>query len=63
MAIKPEELLRTSVGKPVAVTLKNGEEYKGILRSYDEFINIVLEVEGGRTLIFKGSKIMLIAPQ
>jgi small nuclear ribonucleoprotein (snRNP)-like protein len=69
MVIKPDDLLKFSLNKPVLVILKNGEEVKGILRNYDDYINLTLETytgeEGSRAgnKIIKGSKIMLISTQ
>lgn len=43
MAVRPLDLIHGSLGKKVTVTLKNGTIYKGLLRGYDEFTNLVLE--------------------
>ncbi len=58
------------LGKPVILRLKNGMEFKGIFRGYDEYINVVLseaqEVGGKinhKTLIFKGGLIGAVALQ
>ena len=70
MAIKPEDFLKSSLGKPVLIILKNGEELKGTLRDYDESINLTIEnaEKTGESkkiefFVVKGSKISLIASQ
>ncbi len=59
-----DEDLASNIGKPVHVKLKNGLEFRGLLRGYDEYINIVIsdaveilddgDGRGFDTLIFKG---------
>lgn len=43
MPVRPLDLIHGSLGKKVTVTLKNGIVYKGLLKGYDEFTNLVLE--------------------
>jgi small nuclear ribonucleoprotein (snRNP)-like protein len=69
MPIKPEKLLATSLGKKVQVVLRSGKEYTGILRGFDEFMNITLEdVQGtgeenlNSTLVIKGYDLTLLSP-
>lgn len=68
MVIKPEDILKSSLDKAVLVVLKNGDEVRGILRSFDEYLNIVLERAEGigdiesEVSVIKGSKILLISP-
>jgi small nuclear ribonucleoprotein (snRNP)-like protein len=47
MGIRPEEALAGAIGKEVTVTLKDGKRLRGVLREYDEYINLLLgDVEG-----------------
>jgi small nuclear ribonucleoprotein (snRNP)-like protein len=59
MTIKPEELLSKSIGKRIKLVLKNGEEYDGLLKNFDEYLNLIIETEKD-VLVFKGSEINLI---
>jgi small nuclear ribonucleoprotein (snRNP)-like protein len=43
MAIKPEKLLNQTLNKKVRIVLRNGNEYRGVLRGFDEFMNLTLE--------------------
>ncbi|NOZ76956.1 MAG: fumarate hydratase [Euryarchaeota archaeon] len=76
MAIKPEKLLNKSLNKKVRIVLRNGMEYRGILRGFDEFMNLTLEGvrllgpegegEDGQdigSLMIKGYDTMLIIPE
>jgi small nuclear ribonucleoprotein (snRNP)-like protein len=67
MAIRPETMLRNSLGKKVRITTRTGKEYVGTLRSYDELDNLYLEdveeVDGELKLkraIFKGGNITFV---
>ena len=67
MAIRPETMLRGSLGKRIRITIRTGQEYEGILRSYDELNNLYLEdVEevGGelklKRAVFKGGNITFV---
>ncbi len=67
MAIRPETMLRNSLGKKVRITTRTGNEYVGTLRSYDELDNLYLEnveeVDGELKLkraIFKGGNITFV---
>ncbi len=67
MAIRPEAMLRGSLGKRVRITTRTGREYIGTLRSYDELDNLYLEdveeVEGELKLkraVFKGGNITFV---
>lgn len=63
--------LRNYIGMPVLVKVKGGKEFRGILRSYDQHLNVVLdnteEIEGdnrrllGRVLI-RGDNIVIVSP-
>ncbi len=65
------DLLAESVGKSVLVKLKGGREIRGILRSYDYHLNLVLEnaeeIKSNRTrqygtIIVRGDNVVLISP-
>lgn len=67
MVIKPETMLRNSLGKRVRITTRTGKDYVGTLLSYDELDNLYLEdveeVEGELKLeraIFKGGNITFV---
>lgn len=61
MPLKPEEALESRVGKDVRVIFNNGDERVGKLKTYDEYMNITLELEGGVEIVIKGSKIRMLA--
>ncbi|QOJ78123.1 RNA-binding protein [Infirmifilum lucidum] len=65
------DLLAESVGKSVLVKLKGGREIRGILRSYDYHLNLVLEnaeeIKSNRTrqygtIVVRGDNVVLISP-
>ena len=71
MASKPEDVLTSNIGKVVKITLKNGRVFKGTLKGFDEYINLVLggveEITGEETkksesVIIRGNNISVIAP-
>ncbi|MBI5253108.1 MAG: hypothetical protein HY930_01740 [Euryarchaeota archaeon] len=64
------EILNSSLDRVVTVTLRNGREYKGTLKSFDEYNNIVItdaeECAGEkkyRLLVIKGGNINSIISQ
>lgn len=63
--------LRNYVGSIVLVKLKGGKGIKGILRSYDQHLNLIVEnaeevdSESSRTLglvLIRGDNVILISP-
>ncbi len=65
------ELLSRSLGSTVLVRLKGGRELRGILFSYDQHLNLVLEeAEEIResktrqlgTVILRGDNVVLVSP-
>lgn len=65
-----EEILNSSLDRVVTVTLRNGREYRGTLKSFDEYNNIVItdveECAGEkkyRLLVIKGGNINSIISQ
>jgi small nuclear ribonucleoprotein (snRNP)-like protein len=61
--MEPKDALCSTLGKKVTVIFKNGVEQDGILKSFDDYINIILETDEPKELIIKGSKISLIVLQ
>lgn len=68
--LKPFDILQDRKGKEIVLTLKNGETYKGLLKSFDIHLNTVLfeaavvdekgdEEEVGNVLI-RGDNILTI---
>lgn len=64
------EILNSSLNRIVTVTLRNGKEYKGTLKSFDEYTNIVITdaeecagEEKYRLLVINGGNINSIALQ
>jgi len=64
-------LLRSSLNKQVLVKLKGGRELRGILKSFDQHLNLLLEeveeVKEGRsrrlgTVLIRGDNVILISP-
>lgn len=64
-------LLRNSLNKQVLVKLKGGRELRGVLKSFDQHLNLLLEeveeVKEGRsrklgTVLIRGDNVILISP-
>lgn len=64
-------MLRGSLNKQVLVKLKGGRELRGVLRSFDQHLNLLLEeaeeVKEGRSrklgrVIVRGDNVVLISP-
>ena len=72
MAESAKKLLGESLGNIVLVKLKGGREIRGILKSYDQHLNLVLEnaeevKSNGKTrklgtIIIRGDNVVLISP-
>jgi len=72
LAESAKKLLSESLGNIVLVKLKGGREIRGILKSYDQHLNLVLEnaeevKSNGRTrklgtIIIRGDNVVLISP-
>ena len=70
--VSTAELLNESLGNIVLVKLKGGRDLRGILRSFDQHLNIVLEEadelkEGTDTrklgtIIVRGDSVIIISP-
>lgn len=66
------ELLNESLGNVVLVKLKGGRDLRGVLKSFDEHLNIVLdnaqELKEGQenrelgTIIVRGDSVIIISP-
>ncbi len=66
------ELLNESLGSVVLVKLKGGRDLRGVLRSFDQHLNIVLEeadelkegVDPRKlgTIIVRGDSVIIISP-
>ncbi|MFW9914309.1 MAG: LSM domain-containing protein [Candidatus Thorarchaeota archaeon] len=71
---KPLDLLQRSLNKTILLRLRGNREVRGILRSYDAHLNLVLEEaeilesgssEGGEQLgkiVLRGDNVVLISP-
>ena len=72
MAETAHKLLAESIGELVLVKLKGNKEVRGILKSYDQHMNLVLtdseEIQpdgSGRkvgTIVIRGDNVILISP-
>jgi small nuclear ribonucleoprotein len=58
---RPLDVLDASVGETVAVQLKDGETYEGLLTGYDQHMNLVIESEDNTTII-RGDNVVSITP-
>ncbi len=67
----PLQNFKGAINKKVIVKLKNGNEYHGVLKTFDQFMNLTLEnaseyVEGelstkyGGTLFLRGNNILYV---
>lgn len=63
--------LQDSIGKQVLVKLRDGHEIRGILRSFDQHVNLLLDeaeeiVEGAAqrrgSMIVRGENVLFISP-
>ncbi|MFP3190272.1 MAG: LSm family protein [Thermoproteota archaeon] len=67
-----QEFLQGMMGQPVLIKLKGGREIKGILKSYDIHMNLILQEaeeiqkDGNTrklgTLIIRGDNVIMISP-
>lgn len=68
---RPFDTLDNAIDKTVIIRLKDGPEIKGVLRSFDVHMNVVMEdaeeLTGGKkkfnTVIVRGDNILLISPE
>lgn len=58
---RPLDVLEDAVGDEVTVNLKDGETYTGVLTSYDQHMNLVVE-EDEDTTIIRGDNVVSIQP-
>jgi len=58
---RPLDVLEASVGDEVTVHLKDGEQYEGVLTSYDQHMNLVVEADEDITII-RGDNVVSIRP-
>jgi small nuclear ribonucleoprotein (snRNP)-like protein len=71
-AQKPLDVLHSSLGSPVIVSIKGGIEYRGKLKGYDMHMNLVLQnadevVDGDAKrrlgmVIIRGDSVVSISP-
>ncbi len=70
---RPFDLLNKAIGQQVLIRLKNGDDIRGKVQSFDVHMNIVLEGaeeldEGGSTktklgvILLRGGNILFISP-
>lgn len=67
-----QEFLQSMMGQPVLIKLKGAREVKGVLRSYDAHMNIILQeaeeiLKDGNTkklgtIIIRGDNVIMISP-
>ncbi len=72
MAMKPLDVLHSSLESPVLVSLKGGKEYRGTLKGYDIHMNLVIqnadELKEGNAarrlglVIIRGDSVVFISP-
>ncbi len=72
MAMKPLDVVHRSLESQVIVGLKDGKEYRGILKGYDIHLNLVLqnaeELKDGSPvrklglIVIRGDNIVYISP-
>ena len=68
---RPFDLLNNSIGSKISIRLKDAQEVKGTLRSFDVHMNLVLEnaketnPEGSKeyeTVLVRGDNILFVSP-
>ncbi|MEM0505402.1 MAG: LSm family protein [Sulfolobales archaeon] len=71
MSDTAQKLLQESVGSTVLIKLRGGKELRGILRSFDQHLNLVIEdaeevaSDSSRrlgTVVIRGENVLLISP-
>ncbi|GBE54466.1 MAG TPA: RNA-binding protein [Euryarchaeota archaeon] len=74
MVIKPENMLTNSLDKTIVLGLRDGSVYRGTLKGFDEYENIILSdvirikpenkgSEGVKEAVFKGGNVVYIFRQ
>ena len=68
MNVAPLELLDKSINKKIKVIMRNSYEISGILKSFDEFVNCVLENASDKdsiigNILLNGNNICVIVPE
>jgi len=73
MVEKPFDVLKNSIGKQVLIRLKGGGEFRGILKSFDTHMNLVLEsaeeLKNNESekklglLVVRGDNILFVSPE
>lgn len=68
MAIKPEDMLKKSMGKEISISLRDGKSFTGTLMGFDEYDNVIMEniTQEGKegtieSAVFKGGNIVYIS--
>lgn len=61
MSGRPLDVLEDALDEPVAVHLKDGEVFEGVLTGYDQHMNLVLE-DGEDTTVIRGDNVVTIEP-
>jgi small nuclear ribonucleoprotein len=69
---RPLEILEKAINKPILLKLKGKRELRGVLRSYDQHLNLFLEnaeqiTENGEleelgSIILRGDNVILVSP-
>jgi small nuclear ribonucleoprotein len=64
----PLEMMKLVINSPVSVRLRDGEEIKGILKGFDQHLNILLtqaqRPEARDDILFiRGDLVMLLSPE
>lgn len=71
MSDTAQKLLQESVGSTVLIKLRGGKELRGILKSFDQHLNLVIEdaeevaSDSSRklgTVVIRGENVLLISP-
>jgi small nuclear ribonucleoprotein len=58
---RPLDVLESTVGDEVTVSLKDGEVHEGVLVGYDQHMNLVVEADEDTTII-RGDNVVSIHP-
>lgn len=66
-----QEVLQTSIGKLVLVKLRDGYEIRGVLKSFDQHVNLLLDnaeeiIEGKEIkrglMVIRGENVLFVSP-
>lgn len=62
MTSDPSDLLKVYLQEQITVKLRSGELYEGVLKAFDEHLNVLITM-GEEALFIRGENIMFLGQQ